>query len=470
MTAELVAVEPPVTPRRVRWFAAVPPKVLLALVLTAVVSVFVLAVSELSAARVNQTRNDAERLGLVVTAIALIRDSVAHAESAQRGFMLTQDRRYLRPFTDAAEGAQRGFVEVASLTQGHAEPSLRAQTLVKLARQKLDEMRLTITYEEQGRREQAMAMMQTGLGVQIMEELVKVADAFQNDQRRELTQRQAEIGKALVQQRIAVGVVVFINLAFLAVLANMMIRQFTQRETHRAELEALAARLEQQVATRTAELSSLSAHLQASSEREKSRLARDLHDELGGILTSAKIDSAWLEGHAKTADPDALQRIRRLSRVLDEAVDLKRRVIENLRPSLLDHLGLAAALDWHVKDTCGKAGLKCMLELPDHDVVVDPDVAIAIFRLAQEALTNAIKYARASELKVSLTRDDSQWRLLVADNGVGITGFRGDQLSHGLAGMRQRALSHGGRFDLRTAPGQGTRIEAVFPLRSAGLA
>ena len=133
-------------------------------------------------------------------------------------------------------------------------------------------------------------------------------------------------------------------------------------------------------------------------------------------------------------------------------------------------LGLAAALDWYVNDTCSKVGLKCTLRLPDQDVVVDPDVAIAIFRLVQEALTNAIKYARASEIGVSLERDESHWQLRLADNGVGISGFRADQLSHGIAGMRQRALSHGGRFALHTAPGQGTRIEARFPLRSAGLA
>ena len=464
------SVPPPAPARRVRWFVAVPPKVLLALGLTALVSIIVLAVSELSAARVNDARADAARLRGTVTAIASIRDSLVHAESAQRGFLLTHDRLYLKPFNEATERAQRGFVDVAALTQGHAEPSLRAQTLVKLGTQKLDEMRLTVNFEEQGRREQAMTMLGSGLGLQIMDELVRVADAFENDQTRALTERQSEIGDALVQQRIAVGIVVFINLAFLALLANMMIRQFTQREVHRAELQAQADRLEQQIGARTAELSSLSAHLQSSSEREKGRLARDLHDELGGILTSAKIDTAWLEGHSKTSDPEALVRIRRLSGVLDEAVDLKRRVIENLRPSLLDHLGLAAALEWYVNETCGKAGLKCTLRLPDQDVVVDPDVAIAIFRLVQEGLTNAVKYARANEIRISLERDESHWRLLLADNGVGISGFRADQLSHGLAGMRQRALSHGGRFTLNTAPGQGTRIEALFPLRSTGLA
>jgi signal transduction histidine kinase len=218
------------------------------------------------------------------------------------------------------------------------------------------------------------------------------------------------------------------------------------------------------VADRTAELESLSSYLQTSTEREKARLARDLHDELGGILTSAKIDIAWLEGHSKAADPEVVPRLQRLASVLDEAVDLKRRVVENLRPSLLDHLGLGAALNWHVQETCKKAGLECRIRsLPDTEAV-PPEMAIAIYRMVQEGLTNTIKYAKASAIEVSLDRVGGGLRLVVADDGIGISGFRPENLSHGLAGMRQRARALRGSFEVRTAPGEGTRIQAFFPL------
>jgi signal transduction histidine kinase len=449
-----------------RWFRALPPQVLVTLLMAAVISMVVLAVSELSAARVNETLAQATRLRSVLVALDGLRMSVAQAESAQRGFLLTHERVYLEPFSAALQQAQKSSVNLAALTQAQEARDARAEVIVKLATQRLDELRLIITYEEQGRREQALTLMKSGLGLQMMNDLAAQARSLEEDTQRQLAQRQEDVTQSLLRQRVGVGVVVLINLGFLAALANLLIRQFMVREQHRVELQRQAALLEQEVAARTEELSSLSAYLQASGEREKSTLARDLHDELGGILTSAKIDVAWLEGHAKATDPEVLTRMRRLSGVIDEAIDLKRRVIENLRPSLLDHLGLSAALEWYVNETCGKAGLRSVLTLPEMHEAMDPDVAIAIFRIVQEGLTNALKYARASEVTVSLQREDGGWHLLLEDDGIGIQNFKPGTLSHGLAGMRQRALTLGGRFTLTTAPGQGTRIDAYFPSRS----
>jgi signal transduction histidine kinase len=457
------AVAPPRRP--LRWIDAVPPRVLAALLLAALVSVFVLAVSEVSVARLNHARDEATRLRGVASAVGSVRASVARAESAQRGYLLTSDTRYLQPFKEAVQATQQGFVDVSRLTSGVAEPSIQAQSMVRLGSQKLDEMRLIVTYQEQGRREQAMTLLGSGIGLQIMEDLVKLADRMEADHLRQLTATQAQIDAVLVQQRIGVGVVVLINLLFLAALGRTMVRQFAQRETHRTELMAQTNRLEQQVAERTTELSSLSAYLQADSEREKGQLARDLHDELGGILTAAKIDVAWLEGHAKSGDPDAGMRLRRLSGALDEAVDVKRRVIENLRPSLLDHLGLAAALEWHVRDVCGKAGLSCRFDL-EQQAAAEPEIAIALFRIVQEALNNAVKHARASAIDVGLSADEQGWTLRLVDNGVGIANFEADHMSHGLAGMRQRALTLGGTLQIETRPGAGTTIEARIPLRA----
>lgn len=455
-------------PAALRGFFGLPLRLLLALAMTAVVSVVVLGVSEVTASRVGQIRAQAERVHEIAANIAAIREALGHAESAQRGYLLMQDRRYLEPFNEAMARAQKSFVDLVALTQDDRVASERARALVAVATSKLDEMRLTVSNEEQGRHEQAMNLLRAGYGIQLMEDLVGQANAFESQQLRVLEERQAAIDHSLGQQRIGVGLVVFINLAFLAVLANMMMRQFQLRERHRAELEAQAALLERQVAARTEELSSLSTYLQSSSEREKGRLARDLHDELGGILTSAKIDIAWLEGHSKSTDPEVVPRLKRLSETVDEAVHVKRRVVEDLRPSLLDHLGLGPALDWYVRETCGKAGLKCDFKsLPDGEQV-PPEVSIAIYRLVQEGLTNTLKHAQATEVAITLERQRNGYRLKLADNGIGISDFRADNLSHGIAGMRQRARALGGRFALRTTPGEGTTIEAYFPLPRDG--
>ncbi len=452
------------TAHRIRWFLAAPPQVLLALLMTAVVSVIVLAVSELAAARVNVARGEAIELRERATHVSELRQALIQAESAQRGYLLTQEQRYLQPFKDAAARAEKAAVSLQASSLSERTTLQLSTDIVALGNRKLDEIRVTVAQAEQGRLDLAMAVLKGGFGIQLMEDLVARCNAFETQQLTALQAKQEAISASLLQQRFGVGIVVLINLGFLAMLANMMIRQFTLREEHRAELERQAGLLEQAVNERTEELSALSTYLQSSSEREKARLARDLHDELGGILTSAKIDIGWLEGHSKATDPEVVPRLQRLAKVLDEAVDMKRRVVENLRPSLLDHLGLGAALDWYVRDTCRKANLKCTLRTPDDTAVVPPEMAIAIYRLVQEGLNNCIKYAKAASVDVTVERVEGGYRLRLSDDGIGIQDFRANHLSHGIAGMRQRARALGGRFELRTAPGAGTTIEAFFPL------
>jgi signal transduction histidine kinase len=448
-----------------RLLRAAPPQVLLALLLTAVVSVVIFAVSEVAAGRISQTRDDVNQVRKVLTQLELVRIGLVQAESSQRGYLLTGSNRYLKPFNAALQSAQTALVELSTVSGDNLEWRGRAQGLRTLVEKREDDLKLSLFMIERGEPEKAIAKMREGEGLELMEAITHRLDEFHAVLNHEIGRRQEVLDQHFMQQRVGVGIVVLINLVFLAVLANMMIRHFTQREAHRIELQRQADQLERAVADRTDELSSLSSYLQTSSERERARLARDLHDELGGILTSAKIDIAWLEGNSKQLAPDAVPRLQRLSAVLDEAVDMKRRVVENLRPSLLDHLGLGAAISWHVEEICKKSDLKFKLtSLPDTEVV-SPEISIAIYRTVQEGLTNVLKHAQASEVTVSVTRTPSGYKLVVADNGVGISGFKPENLSHGLAGMRQRTRALGGTFHLRTAPGQGTRIEAFYPLR-----
>jgi len=446
---------------------AAPPRVLLVLLATGLISIVIFAVSELAARNVASTRADVLHARNAQTQLALLRAGLLQAEASQRGYLLTEDPIYLEPLDDAVRLVQTSLADLIALASNYLEWRARTETLRGFIDQRLDLIKRGIFMLQQGERERALAGMRSGEGVELTRGIDKRLDNLETVLRIDIEHREGRLDDALLQQRIGVGIVVLVNLVFLVVLADRMIRQFKLREEHRADLQGQADLLERTVADRTDELSSLSSHLQASSEREKARLARDLHDELGGILTSAKIDIAWLEGHSKLGDPDALSHLARLSSVLDEAVDLKRRVVENLRPSLLDHLGLGVAVNWYANETCKKADLACRLtSLPDTELV-PPEMSIAIYRLVQEGLTNVIKYAQATEVEITLERTSSGYRLVLADNGIGIKGFRPANLSHGLAGMRQRARALGGSFEIRTAPGQGTRIEALFPLAPA---
>jgi signal transduction histidine kinase len=214
---------------------------------------------------------------------------------------------------------------------------------------------------------------------------------------------------------------------------------------------------------RTRELSALSSHLQALSEREKSELARKLHDELGGLLTAAKMDLSWLQSRLEGAIIQ--ERLTQLGNVLDEAMDLKRRVVEELRPSLLDHFGLPTALRAHIESTCAKAGLTAAIHV-EHDCESMPkDTAIALFRVVQEGLTNIIQHAHASTVKLELKGDKHDCIVILGDDGQG---FDADspqfRWSHGLMGMRQRAEALGGRLHLDSKVGAGTTLRVEVPM------
>jgi signal transduction histidine kinase len=218
---------------------------------------------------------------------------------------------------------------------------------------------------------------------------------------------------------------------------------------------------------RESELSDLAANLQTIAESEKVLLARQLHDELGGALVGAKMDLAWLRRRVGSTDPEIIARWERLERALETGIAFKRRVVEQLRPTLLDNLGFYAAARWVVEETCAPVGLKAELDLPLPEPPLTKDVGIALFRILQESLSNVIRHARANlvTVKVSVERPGNLVQLLVKDNGVGLSSDRLRTLgSHGLGSMRHRMHAVGGRFSVHSVAGQGTEIAACAPV------
>ena len=210
-------------------------------------------------------------------------------------------------------------------------------------------------------------------------------------------------------------------------------------------------------------LASLSNFLQMQAEREKAALARELHDSLGGLLTPAKMDLAWLEARLGE-DPQYAPRLQRLSSLIDEGIDLKRRIIEALRPSLLDHLGLSSALQWHVDDACRAANVQCNLRFSEKVGRLTADLEITLYRLVQEMVRNVVQHSKAKRLDLELAPSAGGLRLLVQDDGVGIEDLDAALRSHGFSGMQHRVSSLGGTFDISSAPGKGTKIEVFVPL------
>lgn len=251
-------------------------------------------------------------------------------------------------------------------------------------------------------------------------------------------------------------------MGLLIALSRLLAADAVHREGLRAASERHAKDLETLIEARTRELSTLSSHLQELSEKEKSQLARDLHDELGGLLTAAKMDLSWLQ--SRVPDPTLQERLAQLGAVLDEAMDLKRRVVEDLRPSLLDHFGLPTALRAYVESACAKAGLRVDIALPEDGASLPKDTAIALFRIVQEGLTNIVRHAGARSVTLRFTMDGESCRFTLRDDGGGFDAAAPEfRWSHGITGMRQRVRALSGQFEIESTPGAGTTLRVSVP-------
>jgi PAS domain S-box-containing protein len=247
--------------------------------------------------------------------------------------------------------------------------------------------------------------------------------------------------------------------------------------SRRKEAESLLRRsrdeLEARVAERTRQLRELSAHLETVREAERTRIAREIHDELGSLLVALKMDVGWLAKRvAERAELGA--KCRGMGTLIDRAVDNLGRIITDLRPSILDHQGLWAALEWQAQEFAASAS-EIDVDLRVHVAagVAPPDgaQAIAVFRIFQEMLSNVARHARAKRLEIRITVDDPPDAVLyveLRDDGVGATPEAlNAPRSYGVMGMRERAAQFGGRIAIDSAPGAGTLVRLHMPLQAA---
>jgi signal transduction histidine kinase len=263
-------------------------------------------------------------------------------------------------------------------------------------------------------------------------------------------------------------VAVIVNVVLLVLAAGLIYQYLHRRAAQTEELRLQKLKLEHEVEDRTRELVELSTHLQSLAEREKAGLARELHDELGGLLVGARMDISWTEQHLTAADADMRQRLNRVQQNLAAAIDLKRRIIEELRPTLLDNVGFLAALRWQMKETCARGGITCRDYFPEEEPRLTSDAAISLFRIAQEAFANLIKHSGAKTMDVTLDIDDDMLVFRITDDGKGVTSANSPGGVHVLASMRHRVRALGGTFDISGSPDGGlldVRIPASRALR-----
>jgi signal transduction histidine kinase len=311
----------------------------------------------------------------------------------------------------------------------------------------------------------AQLLTTTGVGKRAMDEIRATAEDIAALQRGRVDEASGRWAKDIEFARVSMQLVTALTVVLLLVVWLLARRDAAQREARRLSMQQDKRRLETLVDERTAALSELSNYLQTVREEEKSKLARDIHDELGGILVSAKMDVAWVEQRLGKRDPEASAKLERALQILDESVQIKRRIVEELRPTLLDNLGLSAALDWQVREVCDRAVLTCKITTPEDDSSIPPAAGIALYRILQEALTNIVKYAQAKHVNVELGMAADAITLVVEDDGIGIhDDAQNNRLSHGISGMRQRVRALQGDFSIAKRRNGGTIVKVRIPV------
>lgn len=224
-------------------------------------------------------------------------------------------------------------------------------------------------------------------------------------------------------------------------------------------------RLEEALEKSVEELRYLYAHIQSTMEGERTSIAREIHDEVGQMLAALKIDLSLLSKRLSGGKKPAIEKVREMSFLVDDTISKVQRIATELRPGILDDLGIVAALEHAVAEFQQRSGIKCRLNAEPENLVIDPEIATAVFRIFQEALTNVSRHAEATSVSVSLKRKDDWLVMQLKDNGVGI---REEQVSgkqsFGLIGMRERANIAGGQLQIKGIPGKGTTITLSIPL------
>jgi two-component system, NarL family, sensor histidine kinase UhpB len=272
-----------------------------------------------------------------------------------------------------------------------------------------------------------------------------------------------ESGEELAVETMLAGADDYIMKGRLKRLAPALRRSLAAAGMRREKASAQAA-----LAASEARLHELAAHLEMVKDSERTAIAREVHDDIGGSLTAIKFDLAWLKRRLPD-DSEIQQRLAATSMMLDHAAEASQRIMRNLRPGVLDQ-GIVPALEWLTRSFRERTGINTSFDTNRSEVPVAEAVAMAVYRVCQEALTNITKHAEATQVGVTLFADGEQLTLEISDNGRGFgVDARLKPDSFGLTGMAERARALGGTLDIDSAPSRGTTLMFIVPIEAAGV-
>ena len=405
--------------------------------------------------------------------IAVLHDLKANlfeAESAQRGYIITKRKEYVAPFNKALNQA-RANIKLSELLI--INTSTEQSKIAKLAwlkdisanvESRLAEMQLTIKLVELSKIDEANQVINVDVGRLQMQRFIVETDKLIKQQTTYVNDMVKKRQKTVILARVSVigGALILI------LLVVMVIKQLLN--------ELLAkSRLQQQVVNENADykiklkqqtllLRSMALDYQTDVERERQKLSRELHDELGSIFTAIKMDLAWCMKKLADVVPEISEKLNKTILYVNQGINYQRHIVQALHPSMISTFGFWPALNALINDAAERNKWQLTLNLPDEVTPLNETISLVTYRIVQESLNNASKYAKASAVGVDIMLDEQYIKLEISDNGIGVETHSLSKLTHGLSGMRHRVLAIGGHFEMLSNLNEGVLIRALIPL------
>ena len=431
----------------------------------ALVMALVLLLNEFGYMNSREHLEQSNRLEQQRVALNNLRTAVIDAETLQRGYLISGDKRYLGPYQLAVSRIEPALDRARSFYVGSQQSLSEFATISRPISRRIAEMEVTVRMRQSGGGDvEWLKAFNTDAGQTYMDTARTGLDRLRQANDRALVVSKRALERNLLAARLVVLMVILLGAAAFYLLVRQSRRIDHIQEERRQLIQQERDQLDTEVRERTVQLSELTTHVMKVQEAERGRMAQELHDEMGALLTAAKLDTARIKsrlGQLGVDDEKITQRLQHLVESLNAGVAFKRQLIEELQPSSLTHLGLRATLENYAREFSERTEISVETDIEPVDLA--PDAQLVVFRVMQEALTNISKYAQATHVRVML-HDKKDYALLqVLDDGVGFNVNQKAHASYGLSGMRHRLEAMHGSLRIVSAPGRGTRIEGSLP-------
>ena len=399
-----------------------------------------------------------------------LKSNFFEAESAQRGYVITRKADYIAPFDESLKRARALVrlieINILNQTQSKTRPAdlqwLRA--IAANIETKSSEMILTTRLVNQNKIKEAQEVINLDVGMKEMQKFVKHTDKLISDQNEKID--------SMIEKRIATvnlaRASVIVGSLILILLVVLVIKQLIAELKLKSELQnqAIAQNTiyENKLLHQTKLLRSMALDYQSDVERERQKLSRELHDELGSIFTATKMDLAWTIKKLGDIAPDLVSKLTKTTSYIDQGIQFQRHIVQELHPSMISTFGFWPALNALIKDAAERNNWALRLNLPEETVALNETISLIAYRIVQESLNNANKYAKATQIGVDMIVDNEHLKMEIEDNGVGMDMKAERTNSHGLAGMRHRVMAIGGHFETVSHVNKGFYTMALIPL------